>query len=196
MVYDDLFLWFGLSFLQALAIITIVLAPPVAAGLNVVANRVANEKRVNFHFFVEGFRQYFWRSYLISVVWGLVMALVVFNIYFYVQNVQGMLRYLIVLWFYLALMWLAILPYLFPIMISSKTPTVRNVYKNVILLTASQPLYTLALLIQFVLLLILVRVVPVVLIAGWPAIVALIGNLGAVYLISSVVGGESGDDVH
>lgn len=194
MVYDDLFLWLGLSLLQALAIITIVLAPPVAAGLNLVANRVANGKRVNFQFFVEGFREYFWRSYLIGGVWAVVMALVVFNIYFYAQNIQGALRYLIILWFYLALMWLAILPYLFPIMISSKTPTVRNVYKNVILLSASQPLYTLALFIQFVLLLLLVRVVPVLLVAGWPAVVALIGNLGAVYLITSVVG-ENTDDM-
>ena len=57
--YDEIFLLVGLSALQGLATITVVFAPPVAAGLNNVTNRMAHEKRVNFADFRDGMRQHF-----------------------------------------------------------------------------------------------------------------------------------------
>jgi uncharacterized membrane protein YesL len=192
--YDEFMLAVGLSVLQSLALLTVVLAPPVAAGLNNVANRMAHEKRVNFSDFWEGMRQYFWRSYLILGGWAVIMMLLLFNVYFYFQNTAGFIRYLSFLWVSLALIWLSILPYLLPLMLETEPPALLAVYRNAYILAFSRPLYTFILLIQLLLLALLARYLPFLLFLALPTEVALLGNLGVRYLIESTIygGGSSG----
>jgi len=192
--YDEFMLSVGLSVLQGLALLTVVLAPPVAAGLNNVANRMAHEKRVNFSDFWEGMRQYFWRSYLILGGWAVIMMLLLFNVYFYFQNTAGFIRYLSFLWVSLALIWLSILPYLLPLMLETEPPALLVVYRNAYILAFSRPLYTFILLIQLLLLALLVRYLPFLLFLALPTVMALLGNLGSRYLIEATIygGGSSG----
>lgn len=183
LIYDELFLLLALSVLQAVCILVVLPAPPVAAGLNVIANRMAREQRVNFGFFREGFKEYFWKSYQILGIWGAVIALLGFNIYFYVNQVDGPFRYVGFLWVYLSAFWLGMLPFLLPVMIEMEEPTLWLVYRNTFILLLRTPLFAFMSLLQFVLLLLLLRYLFFVLFLGWPALVALIGNLGTRYLI-------------
>ena len=185
--YDEMFLMVGLSALQGLAMITVVLAPPVAAGLNSVTNRMAHEKRVNFADFWDGMRQYFWRSYLILGGWAVIMMLLLFNVYFYFQNTEGIIRYLSFLWVSLSLIWLSILPYLLPLMLETEPPALLAVYRNAYILTFSRPLYTFILVIQLLLLILLGRYLFFLFFLAIPAVVALMGNLGTRYLIDSTI---------
>ncbi len=192
--YDDLFLWLGLSILQGLALVTIILAPPVAMGINAVGNERAREKRINFDLFKDGFRTYFWSSYKYLLIWVAVAALLGANMYFYADRLQGWLRYLTFLWFYLALFWVSILPYLFPIFLETETPTILIVYRNTMLLALSKPLYTLFLLLQIAILVLLTRYIPILLFIIFPAMTVLMGNLGARYLIDAAKGVDTADD--
>ncbi|RME84432.1 MAG: hypothetical protein D6775_05465 [Caldilineae bacterium] len=185
--YDDFFLLLSLSILQGLALVTVILAPPVAAGLNLVAHRIAREKRVDFDFFKEGFRQYFWKSYQILGSWLVLMLIVGFNAYFYAFRVQGLLSYFSIFWVYLILIGLAIWPYLLPVMFYMEEPTLRGVYRNTILLAFNKPLYAINVLIQLVLITVLLRFLPFLLLLWWPAAVALLGNLGARYFVGFVL---------
>ena len=190
--YDEIFLLVGLSALQGLAVITVVLAPPVAAGLNLVTNRMAHEKRVSFADFWGGLRQHFWRSYLILGGWAVIMVLLLFNVYFYFQNTEGLIRYVSFLWVSLSLIWLSILPYLLPLMLETEPPALLAVYRNAYILAFSRPLYTFVLVIQLLLLLLLGRYLFFLFFLAIPAVVALMGNLGVHYLIESTIyGGES-----
>lgn len=185
--YDEFLLSLGLSILQSLAMLTVVLAPPVAAGLNHVANRMVHEKRVNFADFWEGMRQHFWRSYLVLGSWAILMVVLLFNIQFYFQYTEGVIRYFRFLWFSLALIWLSILPYLLPLMLETEPPALLTIYRNALILAFSLPLYTFFLLIQLLLLAILIRYLFFVFFLFAPAVVALMGNLGVRYLIEQTI---------
>lgn len=183
MSYDELFLMLGLNLLQAICTLLVLPAPPVAAGLNVVANRMAREQRVNFDFFRQGFKEYFWKSYKILGFWAVIMFLLGINVYFYVQQVSGPFRYVGFLWMYLIVFWIGLLPFLLPVMIEMEEPILWLVYRNTVLLLLRSPLFAFMSLLQFVLLLLLLRYFFFVLFLVWPALVALTGNLGTRYLI-------------
>jgi uncharacterized membrane protein YesL len=185
--YDEFLLMVGLSVLQGLAMLTIVLAPPVAAGLNTVANRMVHEKRVNFTYFWEGMRQHFWRSYLVLGSWTILMAVLLFNVVFYFQYAEGFLRYVSFLWVSLSLIWLSILPYLLPLMLETEPPALRSIYRNALILAFSLPVYTFFLLIQLLLLAVLVRYLFFLFFLFVPAVAVLMGNLGVRYLIENTV---------
>ncbi len=181
--YEDILLWLGLCLLQGLALLTIVLAPPVFAGMNVVAYRAAEGKHSKFVHFWQGLRHYFWRSYVVFGIWAIVLVLLVFNIVFYYQYTTGLLQYLSFLWFSLAVMWSMTLPYLFPITIETDPPSVKNVFRNTFIITFGNPVYTFSLLVQALIFVLLALWVFIGIFALLPVLIALTGNLGAHYLI-------------
>ena len=181
--YEDILLWVGICLIQGLALITVIFAPPVFAGMNVVAYRSAQGKHSKFEHFWQGIRRHFWRSYLIFGLWAVVLVLLIFNIIFYLQYTTAPLMYLGFLWFSLALMWVTTLPYLLPIMLETNPPSVKNVFRNTFIITFSHPVYTFSLLVQMLIFVMLTLWVFAGIFVLLPALIALTGNLGARYLI-------------
>jgi uncharacterized membrane protein YesL len=75
---------------QALAIIAFIvgllpllLLPPAMAGLWNVANRVVDEFAIHWSDYFEGFRRYFWKSWGLALVNGVVLVILVVNVWFY-----------------------------------------------------------------------------------------------------------------
>ena len=122
------------------------------------------------------------------------MVVLLFNVYFYFQNTEGIIRYLSFLWVSLSLIWLSILPYLLPLMLETEPPALLAVYRNAYILAFSRPLYTFVLVIQLLLLILLGRYLFFLFFLAIPAVVALMGNFGALYLIETTIydGGSSG----
>lgn len=181
--YEDLLLWVAMSLIQGLALVTVIFAPPVFAGMNIVANRIAQGKHSNFEHFWQGARQYFWRSYQYFGIWAAVMVLLVFNIVFYFQYTTAPLRYLSFLWFSLAVMWLTTLPYLFPLVIETDPLSVKNVFRNTFIVTFGHPIYTFSLLVQMLIFVALGLWFFIGIAVLLPAVIALTGNLGVSYLV-------------
>ena len=190
--YEDFLLWIAMILIQGLALVTVIFAPPVFAGMNVVANRRALGKSSKFEHFWQGLRQYFWQSYKYLGIWAIVMVLLIFNIVFYFEYTAAPLRYLSFLWFSLALMWLTTLPYLLPLVFETDPPSVKNVFRNTFIVTFSHPVYTFSLLVQMLIFVLLALGIFTGILFLLPALIALTGNLGVSYLI---LGRASPDDV-
>jgi uncharacterized membrane protein YesL len=190
--YEDFLLWILVILIQGLALVTVIFAPPVFAGLNVVANRRAEGKHSKFEHFWQGLRQHFWQSYKFLGIWAIVLVLLIFNIVFYFQYTAAPLRYLSFLWVSLALMWLTTLPYLFPMVLETVPPSLKNVFRNTFIVTFSHPVYTFSLLVQMLIAILLSLWVFTGILLLLPALIALTGNLGVSYLIRGRV---SPDDV-
>jgi len=164
-------------------LVTVIFAPPVFAGMNVVAKRRAQGKHSKFEHFWQGLRQHFWQSYKFLGIWVIVFVLLIFNVVFYFQYTTAPIRYLSFLWFSLALMWLTTLPYLFPIAFETDPPSVKNVFRNIFIVTFSHPVYTFSLLVQMLIFVLLALGLFMGILFLLPALIALTGNLGASYLI-------------
>jgi len=182
-VYEDFLLWIAMILLQGLALVTVIFAPPVFAGMNVVANRRAQGKHSKFEHFWQGLRQYFWQSYKFLGIWAIVVVLLIFNIVFYFQYTTAPVRYFSFLWFSLALMWFTTLPYLLPLMFETDPPSVKNVFRNTFIVTFSHPIYTFSLLLQMLIFVLLALGFFVGILFLLPALIALTGNLGVSYLV-------------
>ena len=181
--YEDFVIWIAMVLIQGLALVTVIFAPPVFAGMNVVANRRAQGKYSKFEHFWQGLRQHFWQSYKFFGIWAIVFVLLIFNIVFYYQYTTAPLQYLSFLWFSLALMWLTTLPYLFPIALETDPPSVKNVFRNTFIVTFSHPVYTFSLLVQVLIFVLLALGLFMGILFLLPALIALTGNLGVSYLI-------------
>lgn len=191
LLWDELALMLGLSLLLALSLLLILPAPAVAAGLAVVARRMAREERVNFDFFKEGVRAYARLSYLVLGVWLAVLALLVINVWFYAQMDGSLFRVISFTWLYLGLLWLALLPHLLPTLLELQAPTVWLVFRNTALLLFSAPLYLLSFLAQLGLWLLLLRYLPLLFFLGWGGWLALVASQGVHYLIGRVSGADA-----
>lgn len=191
LLWDELALMLGLSLLLALSLLLILPAPAVAAGLAVVARRMAREERVNFDFFKEGVRAYARLSYLVLGVWLAVLALLVINVWFYARLGEDFFRAISFLWLYLGLLWLALLPHLLPTLLELQAPTVWLVFRNTALLLFSAPLYLLSFLVQLGLWLLLLRYLPLLFFLGWGGWLALVASQGVHYLIGRVSGADA-----
>lgn len=190
--FEDLYLMVLVSLLSSVSILTLVLAPAAAAGLINIASRMIAAKRISLDFFWEGAKTGWQMTYKVMGVWGGVMVLLLFNILFYALRFSGPLRYFSGFWGYLAILWLAIGFYLLPVLRHMPTPTVKSVYVNAFVLAFRQPLYTLMLLIQFVLLTLLWRYLPPLAILVWPGLMALLVSFATHYGLTAIM--QEGED--
>src|SRR5262249_16874443 len=70
-------------FIISIPIITII---PATAGLFYATNRLAHGKSADWHTVIEGFRLYFWRSWLWGLMNVVVIVVLIGNLFFYSIN--------------------------------------------------------------------------------------------------------------
>lgn len=160
-------------------------AAPVTAGIQRVANRIANYLRVDNSFFWEGTRQHIGRGFLLFAISLFVPLAIAFNIWFYF-NSQGWFQLIGVAWMWLLLLWLLIGQYVFPLFWQQDTPDIKLALRNAALLAMRHPLYSLLMLLfQLVLLAISAALtLPLILLA--PGLIALAGNFAMTGLLQEM----------
>lgn len=183
--YEELFLVVGMSVAWWIGTILIVTAPMTTAGIQNVANRIANYRRSNFDFFWSGARSHISRGVLLFLLLLLGPPLIVFSAWFYFDR-QGWLLLFGVLMAWVLLLFLMSGQYWFPLFWQQDNPDLKLVLRNGLLLAIRHPLYTLLMLL-FQLLLIglsFVLVVPVLLLM--PGMIALSQNFALVGLLQEM----------
>jgi protein-S-isoprenylcysteine O-methyltransferase Ste14 len=183
--YEELFLVVGLSVAWWAGTLLIVTAPMTTAGVQNVANRIANYKRSNFDFFWSGARTHIGRGVLLFFILLLAPPLVVFSINFYFQQ-QGWLVLFGILMAWVLLILLMGGQYFFPLFWQQNEPDLKLIVRNGLLISVRHPLYSiLMLLFQGVLIaLSFVLVVPVMLLL--PGMIALSQNFALVGLLQEM----------
>ncbi len=129
-------IWFLIS-------LPIVTAIPATGGLIYATNKLANGHSANWRTLLEGFRLYFWRSWIIGIANVLLVAIFSTNFIFYsfadsewVVWARGMI-------IVLALFWLAVQIYMFPLLIEQEHPRTQLALRNSLVIIIKRPLFTL-----------------------------------------------------
>jgi hypothetical protein len=183
--YEEFFLIVGLSVIFWIGTLLVVTAPMTWAGINHVANRIANYKRVDFGFFWEGAKRYVGRGVLLWLLVIIAPPIMVSSINFYLINggwlvVPGFIT-----------VWLLVLSvlaaqYFYPLFWQQTEPSLTLILRNSFLLVARHPLYT-TLILLFQLLLVVISValvVPVLLLL--PGLMILTQNYALVGLLQEM----------
>jgi uncharacterized membrane protein YesL len=171
--YDELFLCVWLSVLWWIGMLLVVTAAPATVGLNHVANRIANYKRVDASFFWEAARMHIGRGWLLFDAW-----------FFF--NTEGLLRTLGVFLLWLFVLSIMIGQYVFPLFWQQDEPDLRLVLRNAALLALRHPLYTFLIVVFQVILLGLSVALTLPLVLLYPALAALTVNHALVGLLQEM----------
>jgi len=184
-VYDELFLCVFLSLIWWLGTATVLGAAPATVGLNQVANRIANYKRVDASFFWESARMNMGRGWLLYLINLLVPIIIGTSVFFYL-SASGWLRILGFVCIWLFIFVLMISQYYFPLFWQQDEPDIRLILRNAVLLALQHPLYTfLMLLFQILLLGISIAItLPLFLLA--PALIAISANFALAGMLQDV----------
>ena len=182
-LYDDLLLFAGASLLWWLATLLIIPGPPATAGLVYLAHRVVNEQRVEISFFWQEFKGRFRTSWLVGGTSLLVLILIIVNFLFY-SSLGNFLKYAVIVWAYLFLMWLAMQVYLFPLIWEMQDPRFGWLLRNAVMLALARPGYTLVLLVLLAAAAALSAILPFLLVLVWPALVALVCARATAHVIA------------
>jgi uncharacterized membrane protein YesL len=183
--YEELFLVVGLSVTWWIGTLLILTAPMTTAGVQNVANRIANYKRANFDFFWSGARSHIGRGVLLFLLLLLAPPLLWFSIVFYFEQ-QGWLVLFGVVMAWVLLLALAGGQYFFPLYWQQTDPDLKLVLRNGVLLAIRHPFYSLLMLLFQLLLIALsfALVVPVMLLL--PGMIALSQNCALVGLLQEM----------
>jgi uncharacterized membrane protein YesL len=184
-VYDELFLCVFLSLIWWLGTVLIVTAAPATVGLQHVANRIANYKRVDNSFFWEGARSNIgrgWGLYLINLVVPIIIAT---SVFFYLST-TGWLRILGFVCIWLFVFILMISQYYFPLFWQQDEPSVRLILRNAALLALQHPLYTLLMLLFQILIIVLSIAITLPVFLLLPAVIAISANFALTGMLQDV----------
>jgi uncharacterized membrane protein YesL len=176
-------LWVSLVPLVAL---TILIGGPGLAAVHNLTNPIPHEKRIEFSYFWDGFRQYYLKSWAITGLWILGTILLGVNIWFYRMWWQRGTQIAIVpvvLFLWIIVLWIGIGPYLFPLLIEQEDKRIVLVFRNAVLLALVNPGFTLVVTVLLGLTLVLSLVFAPVLLLATCSLVALVDNGAIVQLM-------------
>jgi len=160
--YEELFVLIGANLLALVLFIPIVTGPPALAGLHYLGFHIANEKRVEFGFFWEGFRSCFLDSWKLAALNVLVFGVLGIDIWFYMVKVQGVWQVAGLVGVWMLLVWALAQLYTFPLMVRQEERKLFLLLKNAVLLTLAYPVFSLTTAVLLVLILALSVAFPVV----------------------------------
>jgi uncharacterized membrane protein YesL len=184
-VYDELFLCVFLSLIWWLGTVLIVTAAPATVGLNQVANRIANYKRVDNSFFWEGARSNIGRGWLLYLINLVVPIIIGTSVVFYLST-TGWLRILGFVCIWLFVFVLMISQYYFPLFWQQDEPNIRLILRNAALLALQHPLYTLLMLLFQIIIIVLSVAITLPVFLLLPAVIAISANFALTGMLQDV----------
>jgi uncharacterized membrane protein YesL len=175
--YEELFILVAANLLWFFLSIPIVTMPAATAGLNLLANELAHERRVQLSLFWTGFKQYFWPALGVGAINLFLFLVLVSNFLFYAQIEARWTPWVLGLWVAVAVLWGALQLVLFPLFMEQVPNNVFLPYRNALFLVLATPVVSGTGLVLMLLTwgLSFVLVVPLVLVGG--SLIAVYGNL-------------------
>lgn len=116
---------------------------PSTVGLYTIVERIADGRVAKAGQLFDGFRQYRRLSWNIYLPWGLGLAIILVNLYFYAQLSSTLGSFLFFAFLYLTLVWFALLIYIGPLLLIQRDKRLRVVARNASLMALGRPIYTL-----------------------------------------------------
>ncbi len=161
-------------------------APPATAAIYYVTSHIAREKRIEFGYFWEGLRNFFWSSWKVTILVLLSGAILFVDIWFYSKG-EGLLFTIIsLLGVWLLAFWTAVQVYLFPLLVSREQMGFVTMLKNAALLTLAYPLFAAGMVVVIVLVTALSLLLTPLLFTVWMPFVSLLNNRALVSSIKEV----------
>lgn len=143
--YEEMFTLVGANLLWVVLAIPVLTIPPATAGMLYLTNQIAHRRRIEFRMFFEGFKKYFWQSYLLALLNLLVAVLVYTNLAFYAQ-MEGQWTVIVRgIFVGLAVMWVLIQMYVFPMLLEQEEPRLLLALRNAAFLAFASPITSLIL---------------------------------------------------
>lgn len=135
--WDELYLLAMINVLWVALNLLLVTGPPATAGLFTLTHRLARGEDAGLSDFFDGFRRYFWRSWLWAIVAGAGFFVLGGDVVLmgslsnagYVVFIQGFFLMLLFLWAFLLL-------YAFPLMLEQERPSLRLALRNALVMFA------------------------------------------------------------
>lgn len=184
--YDELFLCVFMSIVWWVGTLLVVTSAPATMGVNRVANRIANYKRVDNSFFWEGARAHIGRSWLLYLILiGAPLAIGI-NIRFYFSSSVTWMRLIGIAWIWILVLVLMLMQYVFPLFWQQDDPSIRMALRNALLLTLRYPIYTFLMFIFQVLLLGLSVALTLPLFLLAPAMLGIAANFSLVGVLQEM----------
>ncbi len=153
-------------------------AGPALAALAVVARRCARDIRVDRSFYFDGLRAYWRQGLALSAIGMVMLSLFCLNFLFYFGQPALLLVAFSALWAYLALLWIGVQLYVYPILTALEQPKVLLALRNAVLVAVANPFYSTLLVILGAALTALSVLLVILLPIVWPAVMALLGEHG------------------
>jgi uncharacterized membrane protein YesL len=183
--YEELFLIIITSLLWWVGILLIVTAPFATMGIQTVANRIANYKRVNQSFFWDGARMQSRRGVVLFLLWLLTPPLMWFSIGFYL-NRQGWLTLLGIVLAWAMLIILMAGQYTYALLLQQSEPSLKLDLRNAIVLAFRHPLFSLIMLLLQLILTAVCSVLVIPLVFLLPGMLALAQNHALIALLQDM----------
>lgn len=161
-------------------------AGPASAALSVVARRCVRDIHVDRSYYFDGFRTYWRQAVALSALGMIVLALLLLNLLFYLNQGTTMLRALAALCTYLILFWISVLFYVYPMLVGLEKPSVWGALRSAVLIAAANPLYSIVLVLLAGALTGFNVALPILLLFIWPALMILLGEHGVRYVLIRV----------
>lgn len=128
-----------LWFICSLPIVTLI---PATAALFYATNQLAHGKSADWHTFVEGFRRYFWQSWLWGILNVVVVVGLISNEFFYTKADSEGLVWVRGAILALGIFWLSIQVYAFPLMLEQEHPRLLLALRNSLVILIKKPFFT------------------------------------------------------
>jgi uncharacterized membrane protein YesL len=164
--------WPALSI--ALTVLSLVLVPPSTAAIFDVAWHLAREKRIEFAYFWQGLREYFWPSWKLSGIMLVALGILLADAYFFFRGQGSFFAILGFIMLWALFFWIAIQVYLYPLLIALEEKRLGIMFRNAAQLVAAFPLFCLLILIVALVLTVLSVLLFLPLATFWMPLIALL----------------------
>jgi uncharacterized membrane protein YesL len=145
----------GSSLLIALLLLGVLTIGPANAGLYTIAQRVAEGRTSSWRDFIAGLRAHAQLSWKVYGLWMFGFIIIIVNLQFYNQMANTLGSFLTILFLYFALIWIALLIYIGPLMILQNDKRIKTIARNASLMALGRPVFTLITLILMVVIVVL-----------------------------------------
>ncbi len=145
-LWDEMYLLVVVNVLWVALSVLLVTGPPATAGLFVLTHRLACGEAASLRDFFEGFRRYFWRSWLWAIVAGAGFFILGGDAVLmgglssadYVVFIQGFFLMLLFLWAFVLL-------YAFPLVLEQEQSSLRLALRNALVMFATNQSFSITL---------------------------------------------------
>ncbi|MHB1355255.1 MAG: YesL family protein [Anaerolineae bacterium] len=166
-------------------LLTALVLPLATVGMFCVTNRSAHGKAVHVSDLFDGVKRFWWRSWIWFFVNILILGMVGYSLYWYTGLVGGYVKFLVGgFWLGVALVWMLMQIYFWPLMIEQGTPNILRAWRNSFVLVIREPLFVLILALCLVAITAISVIFAVAFMIAYMAIFSLTANNAALALLA------------